>query len=79
MHINVICTKNYKIHEIAFNGFKGIAMTKCFSGIFNFGLNSKYQKSIHVNPRKMWNQKFRQICKYARYMYILQNYTVTVK
>ena len=45
-------------HEILFSGFRGVALTNCFSGIFNFWSNFQVQKGqCHINPRKKIESK----------------------
>ena len=43
-------------HEILFSGFRGVALTNCFSIIFHFVQISKFKKG--VTPRQKMESKF---------------------
>ena len=62
-----------KFQEILLSGFRGVALTNCFSSIFNFGQISKFKKG--VTPKKKLNQNLLWICTSTHY--ILHNYQVT--
>ena len=49
-----------KFQEILLSGFRGVALTNCFSSIFHFGQMSKFKKG--VIPRKKW---IKITCVYA--------------
>ena len=42
---------NYKVSQYSVEQLRGIAMTNCFSSIFNLGQNSKFKRGI--TPRKI--------------------------
>ena len=64
LHINSFITT--KFHKILLSGFRGVALTNCFSSIFHFGQISKFKKS--VTPRKKTNQNFLWICTSTHYV-----------
>ena len=45
-----------KFHEILLSGFRGVALTNCFSIIFHFGQISKFKKGVTL--RKKIESKF---------------------
>ena len=45
-----------KFYEILLSGFRGVALTNCFSSIFYFGQISKFKKG--VTPSKEIESKF---------------------
>ena len=51
MHNYTLCP----FHEILLSGFRGVALTNCFNGIFHFCQIFKLKKG--VIPSKKWNQK----------------------
>ena len=48
--VHIKSFKTTKFHEILLSGFRGVALTNCFSSIFHFGPISKFKKG--VIPRK---------------------------
>ena len=48
----IMFLKTTKCQEILLRGFRGFALTNCFSCIFHFGQVSKFKKG--VIPRKNW-------------------------
>ena len=63
-----------KFHEILLSGFRGVALTNCFSSIFHFGQISKFKKGVIQREKKM-NQNFLWIC--ASTHYVLRSYKVS--
>ena len=66
MDVHIKSFKTTKFHEILLSGFRGVALTNCFSSIFHFGQISKFKKG--VIPRKKWNQNFLWICTSTHYV-----------
>ena len=58
-HLHSMSIIATKIYEILLSGFKGVALTICFSSIFYFGEMSKFKGGII--PSKL-NRNFLQIC-----------------
>ena len=59
-HLQSLSFITTKFHKILLSAFKGIALTNCFSRIFNFGQISTFKRGI--TPSKKMNQKFLIIC-----------------
>ena len=62
-----------KFKEVLLSSFGGVALTNCFSSIFQFGQISKFKKGLTL--KKKMNQNFLWIC--ASTHYILHNNKVS--
>ena len=49
-HLHIMSFITTKFQEILLSGFRGVALTNCFSSILNFGQISKFKKG--VPPKK---------------------------
>ena len=49
-HLHIMSFIITKFHEIQLSGFRGAALSNCFSSIFHFGQISKFKRG--VTPRK---------------------------
>ena len=56
MIYTLICPSLLQFQEILLSGFRGVALTNCFSSIFHFRQISKFKKS--VIQRKKMESKF---------------------
>ena len=72
-HLHIMSFITTKFQEILFSGFRGVALTNCFSSIFHFGQISKFKKG--VIQRNKLNQKFLWICTSTHY--VLHYYKVS--
>ena len=45
-HLHIMSFITTKFHEILLSGFRGVALTNCFSIIFHFGQISKFKKGV---------------------------------
>ena len=55
-HLQIKSFITTKFHEILLSGFRGVALTNCFSSIFHFGQISKFKQA--VIPREKNESKF---------------------
>ena len=72
-HLHGMPITTTKFHEILLSGFRGVALTNCFSSIFHFGQISKFKTG--VTPRNELNQNFLWIC--ASIHYVFHHYKVS--
>ena len=51
-HLHIMSFINTKFQEILLSGFRGVALTNCFSSIFHFRQISKLKKSVTPRNKK---------------------------
>ena len=71
-----MCTSTHHvlcIYKLLFSSFRGVALTKCFSSLFNFGQISMFEKGITPKKKKS-NQNFLSICRSPHYYFITTNF-----
>ena len=52
-YLHIMSFITTKFQEILLSGFRGVALTKCFSSIFHFGQISKFKKGV-ILRKKNW-------------------------
>ena len=56
VHLHIMSFTTTKFQEILLSGFRGVALTNCFSSIFHFRQISKFKKSVIQGGK--WNLNF---------------------